>query len=155
MVNKEYALGIFLDIEGAFNNAPPSSIKSILNAKGIGSTVICWIDSMLSHRIARVTSGDTTLEVQLLRSFPQGGVLSALLWILIADGLLNTLNTAGYFAQRFADDFSVLVEGRGLSSEVAQAGINKIEKWCRGHKLSVNPGKTEMDGSLHTQEESR
>ena len=146
LVNKEYALGIFLDIEGAFNNAPPSSIKSVLNAKGIGSTVIRWIDSMLSHRIARVTSGVTTLEVQLLRGFPQGGVLSALLWILIADGLLNTLNTAGYFAQGFADDFSVLVEGRDLRTvcEVAQAGINKIEKWCRGHKLSVNPGKTEM-----------
>ena len=43
---------------------------------------------------------------------------------LIADGLLNTLNTAGYFAQGFADDFSVLVEGRDLRTvcEVAQAG---------------------------------
>ena len=71
LVNKEDALRIFLDIEGAFNNAPPSCIKSVLNAKGIGSTVIRWIDSMLSHRIARVTSGVTTLEVQLLR-FPTG-----------------------------------------------------------------------------------
>jgi len=108
--------------------------------------VIRSIDSMLSHRIARVTSGDTTLEVQLLRGFPQGGVLSALLRILIADGLLNTLNTARYFAQVFADDFSVLVKGRDLRTvcEVAQAGINKIEKWCIGHKLSVNPGKTEI-----------
>jgi len=146
LVNKEDALRIFLDIEGAFNNAPPSCIKSVLNAKGIGSTVIRWIDSMLSHRIARVTSGDTTLGVQLLRGFPQGGILSALLWILTADGLLNTLNTAEYFAPGFADDFSVLVEGRDLRTvcEVAQAGINKIEKWCRGHKLPVNPGKTEM-----------
>ena len=47
--------------------------KSVLNAKGIGSTVIRWIDSMLSHRIARVTSGVTTLEVQLLRVSHRAG----------------------------------------------------------------------------------
>ena len=33
------------------------------------------------------------------------------MWILVADGLLNILNKYGYFAQGFADDFSLLVEG--------------------------------------------
>ena len=52
------------------------------------------------------------LEVHLLRGFPQGGVLSALMWILVADGLLYSLNSVRYFAQGFADDFSALAIGK-------------------------------------------
>ena len=101
---------------------------------------------MLSNRIARANSGIINLEVFLHKGFPQGGVLSALMWILVADGLLNILNRAGYFAQGFADDFSLLVEGIDLSTvcNIAQSAIQKIERWCREHGLSVNPKKTEM-----------
>jgi len=47
---------------------------------------------MLSSRISRANSGEMNLEVDLLRGFPQG-VLSALMWILVADGLLYSLNS--------------------------------------------------------------
>lgn len=40
---------------------------------------------------------------------PQGEVLFLLLWCLVADRLLNTLNDRGFFAQGFADDVAVLV----------------------------------------------
>ena len=68
------------------------------------------------------------------------------MWILVADGLLNILNKYGYFAQGFADDFSLLVEGIDLSTvcSIVQAAVHKIEEWCKGHGLSVNPKKTEM-----------
>jgi len=69
---------------------------------------------MLSSRIARANSGEMNLEVHLLRGFPQGGVLSALMWILVADGLLYSLNSVRYFAQGFADDFLALVIGKDL-----------------------------------------
>jgi len=49
--NKKYALGVFLDIEGAFNNASPGSLLHILRARRVSSTIIWWIDSMLSSRI--------------------------------------------------------------------------------------------------------
>ena len=52
----------------------------------------------MSSRIARVNSRDINIEVHLTKGFPQGGVLSALMWILIADGLLQALNSVGYFA---------------------------------------------------------
>ena len=68
------------------------------------------------------------------------------MWILIADGLLQALNSVGYFAQEFADDFSALVAGRNLGTvcEVMQVAVKRIEKWCVDHGLSVNPDKTEM-----------
>jgi len=92
---------------------------------------------MLSSRIARANSGDITIEVHLTNGFPQGGVLSALMWILVADGLLKAMNLGGYIAQGFADDFSALVAGKDLTivCEVMQAALRKIEKWCVDHVL--------------------
>jgi len=82
----------------------------------------------------------------LLRGFPQGGVLSALMWILVADGLLYSCNSIRYFVQGFADDFSALVIGKDLRTvcEVMQAALNRVQRWCEDHGLSVNPDKTEM-----------
>ena len=48
---------------------------------------------MLSSRRARANSGDINMEVHLTMGFPQVGVVSALMWILIADGLLQALNS--------------------------------------------------------------
>ena len=81
----------------------------------------------------------------MLRGFPQGGVLSALMWILVADGLLS-LNSVRYFAQEFADDFSALVISKYLRTvcEVMQAALNRVQRWCEDHGLSVNSDKTEM-----------
>jgi len=106
---------------------------------------------MLSCRIARADSGDVNMEVHLTKGFPKRGVLSALMWIVIADGLLQALNSVGYFAQGFADDFSALVAGRNLSTvcEVMQVALKRIEKWCADHGLSVNPDKTEMVLFMH------
>jgi len=101
LYNKEYALSAFLDIEGAFNNASTDSLLNVLRSKRVSNTIIRWINSMLSSRIARAISGEMNLEVHLLRGFPgpQGGVLSALMWILVADELLYSLNSVKYFAQ--------------------------------------------------------
>ena len=146
MNNKEYALGVFLDIEGAFNNAPPTSLLSVMRSKGVANTVIRWIDSVLSNRIARATSGDISIEVYLRRGFPQGEVLLALLWILVADGLLQALDTVGCFSQGYVDDFCILAIGIDLSTvcSMMQLAICKLERWCRRHRLTVNPKKTEM-----------
>ena len=61
------------------------------------------------------------------------------MWILVADGLLRVLNSAAYFAQGYADDFSILVEGMDLATVcgVMQAALLRVEKWCENHGLSV------------------
>ena len=68
------------------------------------------------------------------------------MWILVADGLLLALNSAAYFAQGYADDFSILVEGMDLATVcgIMQAALLRVEKRCKNHGLSVNPTKTKM-----------
>jgi len=113
---QEYALGVFLDIEGAFDNASVQSLQSVLHSKGVSRTIIHWISFMLSCRSATASLGNVELCVELLKGFPQGGVLSALFWILIADSLLAQLNGCRYDSQGCADDFSILVEGFDLGT---------------------------------------
>jgi len=52
------------------------------------------------------------------------------MWILVADGLLRALNSAAYFAQGYADDFSILVEGMDLATVcgVMQAALLRVEQ---------------------------
>ena len=74
-----------LNVQEGCNNA---SLLNVLRSKRVSNTIIRWINSMFSSRIARANSGEMNLKVHLLRGFPQGGGLSALMWILVADGFL-------------------------------------------------------------------
>jgi len=112
----EYAPGVFLDIEGAFDNASVQSLQRYLHSKRVNRTIIRWISFMLSCRSATASPGNVELCVALLKGFPQGGVLSALFWILIADSLLAQLNGCRYDSQIYADDFSILAEGFNLGT---------------------------------------
>jgi hypothetical protein len=53
---KETALGVFLDIEGAFNNTY-NSIFAALARHGVGHTIIRWIQSTLEGQRATATLG--------------------------------------------------------------------------------------------------
>jgi len=102
---------------------------------------------MLSCRSATASLGNVELRVvALLKGFPQGGVLSALVWILIADSLLTQLNGCRYDSQGYADDFSILAAGFDLGTvcSVMQTILFKVQRRCERHDLSVNPTKTEM-----------
>jgi len=76
---QEYALGVFVDIEGAFDNASVQSLQSVLHSKGVNRIIIHWISFMLSCSSATASLGSVELCVALLEGFPRGGVISALL----------------------------------------------------------------------------
>ena len=57
---KNYALGAFIDIAGAFDNTSHESIKRAMNRKGVDSTTSQWISAMLRDRQAVMTAGSST-----------------------------------------------------------------------------------------------
>ena len=91
---QEIALGVFLDIEGAFDNTSYDSMCLALSRHGTDLTIVRWIRATLEGRLATAALGDVT------RGCPQGGVLSPLLWCLVVDDLLVRLEgnvyTQGY-----------------------------------------------------------
>ena len=63
------------------------------------------------------------------RGCSQGGVLSPLLWNLLVDSLLTTVNDIGVYCQAYADDVSGLIVGSCLKdvSNKFQTVLNVID----------------------------
>ena len=118
----EYSLGVFFDIEGAFDHTPTSAVSEALASWKVPRFLRTWITANLAHRTVEVVAGTTKITIITLRGFPQGGALSPLLWSLVADSLLSWLTKQGVFAQGYADVGVVLVCGKVLwtVSEIIQ-----------------------------------
>jgi hypothetical protein len=88
---KEFVLGVFLDIDGAFDNASFGSIDAASSEHGVVLTLHRWINAMLRSQSVQVEIRGSSVRVLVNRECPQGGLLPPLLWIMMVDGLLRLL----------------------------------------------------------------
>jgi hypothetical protein len=141
---EEAALGVFLDIEGTFNNTSYDSMCVALAKHGVDHTSIQWIRATLEGPLATATFGGFYRSVEVSRGCPKGGVLSPLLWCLVVDELIARLNRGGVYTQGYVDDICLLAVGK-FSNTVAgliQWPLHTVEMWCDELGLLVNPDKT-------------
>jgi hypothetical protein len=143
---QELALGVFLDIEGAYNYTSFDSVCTALCGRGVDSTIVRWIRATLEGRLAMAALNDVCVWVAVARGCLQGGVLSPLLWCLVVDNLIARLNTGGVYCQGYADDICLLAGRKfpNMVSELMQGALYTAEKWCDKVGLSVNPDKTDL-----------
>lgn len=140
------ALGCFMDIEGAFDNTDFDTITEAAILRNMESVVINWIVKMLSGRSVQATICGTNTKLGVTRGCPQGGILSPILWCMVIDSLLVTLNNAGFFTQGYSDDVSSLITGDFIDTigDLMRTALKIVEEWCKTNKLNVNPVKTKM-----------
>jgi hypothetical protein len=103
---QQTALGVFLDIEGAFNNTCYNTMCDALVRHGSDYTIVQWIWATLEGRMAVATLKGFSVRLAISRGCLQGGVLLPLLWCLVVDDLLARLSGTGVFIQGYADDMS-------------------------------------------------
>jgi len=103
---QEIALGVFLDIEGAFDNTSYDCMCSAFTRHGVDQTILRWIRATLEGRLATAALGNVSRSVAVSRGCPQRGALSPLLWCLVVDDLLIMLNDRSVYTQGYADDMS-------------------------------------------------
>lgn len=141
---KETALCAFMDIEGAFDNANFKAIELALSKRGTNTAIVKWIGSMLNQRRITASLGQTCLSITTVKGCPQGGVLSPLLWSVLVDELIQILNNKGYKTIGYADDISVIIEGKheGTIGNLMQDALDITGRWCKKEGLSINPAKT-------------
>ena len=145
--SKQMALGVFLDIEGAFSHATFKSIVTALEREGVSAGIIRWIYHMLSDRVVSASSGSTTERRVVERGCPQGGVLSPLLWNLVIMELqLELKNLSALYNQAYADDVALLNVGIdfGTVKDLSQRAIDTVDTWCKKRDLSIHPDKIEV-----------
>ena len=147
IAKKGYVLGVFLDIEGAFDNVSFKAISDSIKATNIDPATAQWIINMVSSRFITIKHKETTRRVRIKRGCPQGGILSPFLWNLIVDDLLNyTARDIPGYLQAFADDLVTLAEGNDLDViwDRTRKTINTIVNWCHTKELSISALKTKI-----------
>ena len=144
MEQKEVALGAFIDIEGAFDNAAFRAIEVALRERHVNETIIRWVVAMLSSRMVYCEMWGLIVWILVTRGCPQGGVLSPLMWDLVVDALLEILNRNGFYTQGYADDITILIRGKfnGTISDRMNLALKLVQNWCERVELRVNPAKT-------------
>jgi hypothetical protein len=80
---KEFVLGVFLDIDGAFDNASFESMDAASGEHGVVRTLRKWIDAMLRCQSVQVEIRGISVGVLVNWGCPQGGVLFPLLWSIV------------------------------------------------------------------------
>ena len=140
-----HALGIFLDIEGAFDNLPFEAIKKALDKTEAKGQVSNWIINMIKNRYITLKLGSTSITRHIPKGCPQGGVLSPFLWNLVLNEILDIFNKQDII-QAFADDLNLTITGTdtGTIFEQATHYTNCINTWCEQTGLKISELKTQI-----------
>ena len=138
------ALCAFLDIEGAFDNANFTSMVNAINKRLFDGCIVDCIRIMLANREITSELSEASVTVKATKGCSQGGVLFPLLWSLVVDDLLISLEERGFEVIGFADDVVIMVRGKydSVISERMQFALNLALSWCNTEKLGMNPSKT-------------
>ena len=137
-------MGVFLDIEGQFNNTCYDTMCDAHIRHGSDYTIVQQIRTTLEGRIAVATLNGFSMSLAISRGCLQGSVLSPLLWCLVVDDLLARLSENGAFIQGYTDDICLLVMGKFLNmlSGLMKWALLTVQTWCNEVGLSVNPDRT-------------
>jgi hypothetical protein len=111
-------LSFFLDIEGAFDNTSFELMDDAASDHGVCSTINRCIDFMLRSRSVFVEIRGVRVHMSVRRGWWlfTGGVLSLLLWNMVADSLLNRLGSCSCFVQDVADNVVIFISVKFLST---------------------------------------
>ena len=80
MQKKKTALGIFLNIVGAFDNITHNGIADALRELKVSPFLVLWIENLLRHRTVQVELNGEKIKREVVKGNPQGGILSLFLW---------------------------------------------------------------------------
>ena len=145
---ENYALGIFFDISGAFDNVLWPMILDGLRERACPNNVYNLISSYFSERTVSLSwGGGETVTKTTSRGCPQGSVLGPSCWNIVFDNLIRKLeDKIGKNVVVYADDLTVVIEGnsRDKLEKKGQEIVNMISEWCASAGLQLSESKTAM-----------
>lgn len=143
---ERHVFGLFLDIEGAFNNLWWPAILQKCRRLNVSKQIYNVLEDYLCNRSVELEVFGVKITREVDRGCPQGSILGPLLWNLVMDNLLGMPFTEGVRTIAFADDAVVLVEGNSRAQlEMKFRTVSEhLENWTIGSKLSLSRGKTKL-----------
>ena len=135
--------GVYLDISKAFDTIPHNILLAKLEHYGIRANALMWFESYLKDREQYVEVNKYKSDKYKTNiSVPQGGVLSAILFILFTNDIASI--TSKLKLSIYADDTCLIISiDREVYSETAKEELKIIMDWFRANLLLLNIGKTD------------
>ena len=140
-----YACGIFVDFQKAFDTVNHKILIKKLAHYGIRGSLNEWVSSYLSNRYQFVSLlGFESNKSLIKHGVPQGSVLGPLLFLIYINDLHKAIKNSHVF--HFADDTNLLNINKSI--HVLQIQLNYDLKglcqWLLANKISLNTAKTEL-----------
>jgi ribonuclease HI len=145
ILRKQYALAVFLDIEGAFDNISLEAMENGMRDHDIPHEIIQWYKQYMHNRMATLELRGAKTVKKLSRGTPQGGVLSPLIWNLAFDDLLSRFDQGPVRICGFADDAALIIIGPDPHSlaQIMNKELKKAEDWAKSRSLRFSIAKTQ------------
>jgi hypothetical protein len=140
--NKNYVVGIFLDLKKAFDVVPHDILLKKLNKMGINGIAHKWFENYLSGRSQRVEIDGFLSELcEIAISIMQGSILGPILFLCFINDFPSCTELLSLL---FADDTAGLAAGPELGPLIRYCNneLQKIATWFRANKMAVNVSKT-------------
>ena len=146
LAKERAALGIFLNIVGAFDNITHNGIADALRELKVSPFLVHWIENLLRHHTVQIELNGEKIKREVGKGNPQGGILSPFLWNCVLNSLLVDLRNRGFHVQAYADDVAILVTGTNMLwiKGRAQKALNIASNWAHNQELQFNSKKTEI-----------
>ena len=143
--NSNFACGIFIDLQKAFDTVDHQILLKKLEHYGIRGLANNWFRSYLTNRQQFVSINGLNSKSQSMNyGVPQGSVLGPLLFLIY----INDLNKAIKFCttHHFADDTNLLYVDNSMKKiqKYVNLDLKFLCKWLKANKISLNASKTEL-----------
>ena len=143
---KKTTTAVFFDFEKAFDTISRNTIISNLKEMGVNGNILKFIHNYLKGRSIKVKIGNTLSEKHITTAgVPQGGVLSATLFLVAINTILDNLH-CDVRGSLYADDLVIYHTSRMIrtSSRILQNTIQRLENWACTVGLRFSTTKSEV-----------